>query len=213
LSHSVVVRVAAFPTRLSNPRFNPVALDVTFELGEDCEHAGQSPAAGCGQVESFAQRDEADAQWSKLLQRGDEVEERPSPTVEPSHNDPIELPPSRRLEQLLSLRPQDCARANILDFQGSFLPTLDNVITHRGQLQRERLLVMGRDPGVEPHPHYPPGQKLLPERAVENPLLLACPSISCQDLRTHAGLHPHKGTGEATNFHGPGDPCRFLSNR
>jgi hypothetical protein len=46
---------------LRNIGLNPVAHNVAFEIREHCEHAGESPAAGRAQIESFAQRNEADA--------------------------------------------------------------------------------------------------------------------------------------------------------
>jgi hypothetical protein len=52
----------AFLARLSDPGFNPVAENISFEFSKDREHACQRSAAGRGQVERFAQRDEADAE-------------------------------------------------------------------------------------------------------------------------------------------------------
>ena len=66
------------PARLSDARFNPVAQDVAFEFGEDRKHSRQGSPAGRGQVERFAQRDEADLQRRKLLQGRNEVYERAS---------------------------------------------------------------------------------------------------------------------------------------
>jgi hypothetical protein len=42
--------------------------------------------------------------------------QRPSPALQPPYDDPIKLPSSRSLEQLLPLGSQACARADILDF-------------------------------------------------------------------------------------------------
>ena len=48
-----------------------------------------------------------------------------------------------------------CTRADILNFQANFPAALSDVIAHRGELQWKRLLIMGRDPGVESDPHNP----------------------------------------------------------
>ena len=53
---------SAFLARLIDAGFDPVAQNVALELGEDRKHPWQGPAAGRGQVERFAQRDEADVQ-------------------------------------------------------------------------------------------------------------------------------------------------------
>src|SRR5262249_43438507 len=60
-------------------------------------------------------------------------------------------------------------RADILNFQGSFPTLFSNIIAHRAELHRERLLVMGRDSGVESGSHNCPWPKTLRERPVENP--------------------------------------------
>jgi hypothetical protein len=56
----------AFLARLSDPGFNPVAENISFEFSKDREHACQRSAAGRGQVERFAQRDEADVQVMRV---------------------------------------------------------------------------------------------------------------------------------------------------
>ena len=94
--------------------------------------------------------------------------ERPQ-RVEPPHDDLVELPPTGRLKKFLSFGPQAHTRANILDFQGNSPATLGDVIAHLSQLQRERLLVMPRDPGAQPGSHDLAWPKTLPEWAVENP--------------------------------------------
>jgi hypothetical protein len=49
-----------FFARLSDAGLDAVAQYVVFELSEDCQHPCQGPPAGRGQIEGFAQRDEAD---------------------------------------------------------------------------------------------------------------------------------------------------------
>jgi hypothetical protein len=54
---------------LGDAGFHALAQDLPLKLGEDGEHAGQGAAAGCGHVEGFGERDEADAQLGQLFQR------------------------------------------------------------------------------------------------------------------------------------------------
>jgi hypothetical protein len=56
-----------FFARLSDAGLDTVAQYVVFELSEDCQHPCQGPPAGRGQIEGFAQRDEADIQQLKRI--------------------------------------------------------------------------------------------------------------------------------------------------
>jgi len=58
-------------------------------------------------------------------------------------------------EIVLLVEPRAYTRVNILDSQDRFPTTLGHIIAHRGELQGQGLLVMGRDPGVEPSPFAP----------------------------------------------------------
>ena len=49
-----------FFARLSDAGLDAVVQYVVFELSEDCQHPCQGESAGRGQIEGFAQRDEAD---------------------------------------------------------------------------------------------------------------------------------------------------------
>jgi hypothetical protein len=51
---------APFFARLSDAGLDAVAQYVVFELSEDCQHPCQGPPTWRGQIESFAQGDEAD---------------------------------------------------------------------------------------------------------------------------------------------------------
>ena len=70
---------------LCDPGLHAIAKDVPLELGEDREHAGQSPAARRGQVECLAERDEADPECGQLLNRRDEVDQGAPPAIQPPH--------------------------------------------------------------------------------------------------------------------------------
>src|SRR5690349_636778 len=53
--------------RMSKPCTDAFAKDFSFELGEDGEQPGHSAAGGRGQIESFGERHEADAEMIELL--------------------------------------------------------------------------------------------------------------------------------------------------
>jgi hypothetical protein len=59
-------------------------------------------------------------------------------------------------------------RFPVSPLRASFPAALGGIIAHRSQLQGQGLMVMRRDPGVQPSPHDLPGQKPLLEWPVEN---------------------------------------------
>jgi hypothetical protein len=93
-----------------------------------------------------------------------------------ARNFSIDFPPPGCLEQLLAFGSQAGARTDILNFQASFPAALCDIVTHRCELQGERLLVMG-DPGVKPALTIPPGQKSLLEWPVEKPDFAGVPML------------------------------------
>jgi len=77
------------------------------------------------------------------LERRDEVEERPSPSIEPPNNNGIDLAPPSGAEQLLSLGPSLGTGADLLLLEGDLPAAALRVLAHGGELHREGLLVMG----------------------------------------------------------------------
>jgi len=155
------VRAALF-AGLSDPGFHSIAQNVAFELGEHRQHAGEGPSAWRRQIERLAQRDEPDFHNRKFLQCTDEIDERASPAIEPPHDDDIDFPSSRGAQQFLPTRTSFSAGADFLDHQRD-LPALPfGVGAHCFELHGQRLLIVGRHPGVDCDPiGFDPGQKPL----------------------------------------------------
>ena len=64
--------LATFPG-LRNPRFHPLAQNLTLELGKDRQHPGQRPARGRGEIQGLMQRDKPHAQALQLVKCADQV--------------------------------------------------------------------------------------------------------------------------------------------
>lgn len=62
---------------------SPFPQDLPFELGEDCEQSGHRSTGRGGQVRSFSQRNEPDAQMLEFLKRCQQVRDRPAPNDAP----------------------------------------------------------------------------------------------------------------------------------
>ncbi len=151
---------------------NPVAQNVALELGEHRQHAGERPPARRRQIERLAQRDKPHLQRCQFLQGGDEIDERPSPAIEPPHDDDIDFPPASGAYQFLTARTRLCAGADFLDRRRDLPALAFGVGAHRFELHRQRLLIVGRHPGVDGDPvGFDPGQKPLQIRPAEAPCL------------------------------------------
>jgi hypothetical protein len=58
---------------MSEAGTDSVAQDLRLELGEDGRQRGRGAAGGCGQIERFGQRYEADAEMFQLLKGCEQV--------------------------------------------------------------------------------------------------------------------------------------------
>jgi hypothetical protein len=66
--------------------------DLAFEGGEDGHQPSHCTAARCGQVQRLGKRYEADAQMFQLLQSSQQIGDRSSPAIQPSHQDNADIP-------------------------------------------------------------------------------------------------------------------------
>lgn len=64
-------------SHLIDSRLHPVPQNITFEFRKHGQHACESTAARGGEIERFAQRNEAHVERRQFLQRVNKVYERP----------------------------------------------------------------------------------------------------------------------------------------
>jgi hypothetical protein len=159
-----------------NPGLDPLAQTPALKLGKDRQHPGHGSPRGRGEVQGFAQGNKTDAQLVQLLERAHEVSQGASPPVQAPDHNRIDLAAPRRPHQLLTLQPLVAPRTDIFNHGDDCSAALLRVRYHGVALEREGLLIMGRDSGVEAHLHHAgsPGQKPLhnaaPRRLIYKPL-------------------------------------------
>ena len=66
---------------LVDSRFHAIPQNIPLELRKHGQHTGQRPPAWGREVEGFAQGDEADLKGGQLLQRVNQVRQRPPPAI------------------------------------------------------------------------------------------------------------------------------------
>jgi len=100
-------------------------------------------------VEGFREGDEAYCQLSQFLQGDDQVGKRTAPAVEPLNEDSVQFSAAHRGKQLLALRTLQGTRSNLPDLRDGLPASSTGVLSHGLDLERKRLLIVSRDPGVE----------------------------------------------------------------
>jgi phage tail protein X len=129
---------------------NSFPQDLPFELGENGEQACHRSTGRSGQVQGLGQRNETDAEMIQFLQRGQQVGDRPAPAIQSPHQHHVDITAARRLDNLLAEFPLRCAGADLFDLHGNGPAAPGGVFPQSTDLQRDGLLVIGGDAGVEP---------------------------------------------------------------
>ena len=86
-----------------------------FEFSEYCEQASHRSSGGCGQIQSLSERNEPDTQMLQFLECCQQICYGSAPTVQPPHQDGIDLPATCGLSQLFAGLPSRRSRANLTD--------------------------------------------------------------------------------------------------
>lgn len=131
--------------------FDTLAQDLTFEFGEDGQHAGHSPSGWSGHVEGFGERNEADAQLSQLFQCDNKIGKRSPPAIQPQDEDCVDLASTNSGKQVFAPGPLQCARTDLLYLDGNLPASTDGILAHGFDLQWKSLVIVGGDAGVERH--------------------------------------------------------------
>ena len=105
---------------LVDARFHAIPQNIPLELRKHGQHSGQRPPARGREVEGFAQGDEADLKGGQLLQRVNQVRQRPPPAIQPPDQDAIDLSPAGRFNEHLPLGPGRGSGRHVFD-QTDFL--------------------------------------------------------------------------------------------
>ena len=72
---------------LIDSRLHPVPQNIPFEFRKHGQHACESATARGGEIERFAQRNEAHVERRQFLKRVNKIYERPSPAIKPPDDD------------------------------------------------------------------------------------------------------------------------------
>jgi hypothetical protein len=139
----------SFP-RFGDTGFDAVAQNVAFELRKDGEHAGERATARRRHIQGFRQGHEADVQRAELLQRADQVEQRPAPAIEPPHEDRVELASPCGIHHRFALCPVLGAGADFTHRHNDTPAAAFGIRAQRRQLGGQRLLVVRGDASVQP---------------------------------------------------------------
>jgi hypothetical protein len=86
----------------------------------------------------------------QFLQCREQIRHRPTPPIQSPHQHHIDFAAARRLQQLFSELPLRGAATDLLRLQGDRPTPPGGVLPEGANLQRDGLLVVGRDTG--PHP-------------------------------------------------------------
>jgi hypothetical protein len=138
---------------LGDAGFNTFAQDLTFEFGEDGQHAGHSPS-GWRHVGGFGERNEADAQLSQLFQchnKINKIGKRSPPAIQAPDEDCVDLASTNSGQQVFAPGPLQCGRNDLLYLDGNVPASTDGILAHGFDLQWKSLLIVGGDAGVERH--------------------------------------------------------------
>ena len=144
------MRAAVFPG-LCDSGFHSIAQNVALEFGEHRQHAGEGPPARRRQVERLAQRDEADLQRCQFLQGGDEVDER-RPQRSSRQTTMTSISRRRAARSNSSRRGRSSRRSRLPRPSKRSASPCVRLGAHGFELHGQRLLIVGRHPGVEGDP-------------------------------------------------------------
>ena len=126
-------------------RYGSACLDV-LKAGE---HTRQGASGQRGHIEGFTERDEADAQCGQFLQRHDKIGKRMVRAGKQPDEDGIHFATTSSGRQLLSFRPLQSGRANLLQLDSDCPAQRDSEFPHGVHDSRKGLLVVGRDASSE----------------------------------------------------------------
>ena len=101
---------------------DPFPQYVPLESCENGEHLRQGATGRRGQIQSFSQGDETDAEVLQFLEGCQQVCDRPAPTVQPPDQDNVDFPPPGGVHHLLAKAPLGRSGTDLLNLQG-YRPT------------------------------------------------------------------------------------------
>ena len=128
--------------RFGNARADSLAQNLMFELREHRKQPGHRAVGCCGQIERFSERYETDAQFGEFLQRHDQIDERPAPSVQSPDQHHIDLAPTRGCKQILAEFALCRARPDLFDLNRDRLAAFGRILPHGAYPQRQSLLVV-----------------------------------------------------------------------
>ena len=101
--------------RMFQARQRAFPQNLTFELSEYSEQAGHGATRRGGQIQCLCQGNEPDTQVFQLLERRQQIRYRPTPAVQPPHQDQVDLPATRGVQQPLASFPFCRAGVHLTD--------------------------------------------------------------------------------------------------
>jgi hypothetical protein len=95
----------AVATGLRNAGFDPLAQNLPLKLRKDGQETGHGPPGRRGEIQGFVERDKPHAQCVQLVQRIHQIDDGPSPSIQPPDHNRINLASSCGPHELVALLP------------------------------------------------------------------------------------------------------------
>ncbi len=120
------------------------AQNLPFKLGEDCKQPCHGSTGRSCQIQSFCERHEPDSQMFQFLKGCQQIRNRPSPAIQPPHQDNVDFAAARSRHQLLPAFALRGARGNFFHLENDLPTPAGGVFLHRFALHGKSLLVLCR---------------------------------------------------------------------
>ena len=135
-------------------RFSAVALHYPALriIGEHGEQSSHGAACGRGQIECLGERHESYAEMLEFLERAHQIGDGPPPAIQTPHHHNIDFTPSRSSEQSFAQLALGRTRADLFDLDDDHPAALDCVFAQGADLQRQCLLIVRGNAGVQANP-------------------------------------------------------------
>jgi len=128
------------------------AKDVPFELCKHGVQASHGAARWCSQIERFRQRYETHAEMLQFLKCRNQVCDGPAPAIQAPHQHDIDFTAASSSDQSFALLALGRAGADLFDLRDDGPVSFGRVFAHGADLQRQRLLIMGGNAGIQSDP-------------------------------------------------------------